>query len=313
METILVWTLVITAIAILLMLIMLIASERELKRKSAEVEALLSRYQANGVEDSVEYISAEQSAEEHKARYTEITALNQRLQSTIDTLRTELQRLRAENAGLRQKSKEIRGQGTTLSRGAASPKFPTFTLRTAGRRSKTQKRKWRNTFAVSAASLLLMAGVTVYFIPDWRETNIGEVGVGSVPSESQFPATLASTEISKPSDTPESMELATTKESEIPLAAPPVAQIPPSTTTKPSTPKIVISKTSAPLNASYEIIEPTRVFSEPSEGSRSVARVEAGTEINVVGVRGEWLEVRSRHGRPPGFVRRSTAVKQERN
>ena len=124
METILVWTLVITAIAILLMLIMLIASERELKRKNAEVEALLSRHQATGVQDTVECISTEQPAEKHKVRDTEITALNRRMQSTIDTLQTELQRLRAENAGLSQKSKEIRGQGTPPSRDAASPILP---------------------------------------------------------------------------------------------------------------------------------------------------------------------------------------------
>jgi tetratricopeptide (TPR) repeat protein len=57
----------------------------------------------------------------------------------------------------------------------------------------------------------------------------------------------------------------------------------------------------------YEVLYPTSVYSEPREDSQRVAQIEAGTKINVVEVRGEWLEVRSRQGRPPGFVKKDAA------
>jgi hypothetical protein len=66
----------------------------------------------------------------------------------------------------------------------------------------------------------------------------------------------------------------------------------------------------APTRSSYQVIRSTRVFSEPNESSRPVALIDAGTEIDVVGVHGQWLEVRSRHGRPPGFIRINNAVKR---
>ena len=53
---------------------------------------------------------------------------------------------------------------------------------------------------------------------------------------------------------------------------------------------------------SYEIVQPTRVFSAPSEHSQLVANVEPGTQVNVVDSRNGWLEIRSKHGRPPGFI-----------
>lgn len=57
----------------------------------------------------------------------------------------------------------------------------------------------------------------------------------------------------------------------------------------------------------YEVIRTTSVFSEPRENSRRVAQVEAGTRVNVVDARGDWLEVRSRQGRPPGFIKKDAA------
>jgi hypothetical protein len=60
---------------------------------------------------------------------------------------------------------------------------------------------------------------------------------------------------------------------------------------------------------SYEIIQPTRVFSAPSEHSQLVANVEPGTQVNVVDSRNGWLEIRSKHGRPPGFIQKTAAVR----
>jgi hypothetical protein len=64
---------------------------------------------------------------------------------------------------------------------------------------------------------------------------------------------------------------------------------------------------------SYEIIQPTRVFSAPSEHSQLVANVEPGTQVNVVDSRNGWLEIRSKHGRPPGFIQKTAAIRIGRN
>ena len=58
----------------------------------------------------------------------------------------------------------------------------------------------------------------------------------------------------------------------------------------------------------YEAIRDTAVLEKPSPSSRQVAPIERGTIVNVVGSQGEWLEVRSRHGKPPGFIRRDDAM-----
>jgi regulator of replication initiation timing len=64
---------------------------------------------------------------------------------------------------------------------------------------------------------------------------------------------------------------------------------------------------------SYEIVRPTRVFSAPSEHSRLVADIEPGTQVNVVDSRNGWLEIRSKHGRPPGFIQKTAAVRIGQN
>ena len=63
---------------------------------------------------------------------------------------------------------------------------------------------------------------------------------------------------------------------------------------------------------SYEVIRSTSVFSEPSDTSRKVSTINKGTRVRVLGGVGEWLEVRSKHGNPPGFIRREDAMFVER-
>mgnify|MGYP001558600682 FL=1 len=63
---------------------------------------------------------------------------------------------------------------------------------------------------------------------------------------------------------------------------------------------------------SYEVIRPTAVFAEPSDSSRRVSNIKKGTRVTVVGSAGEWLEVRSKHGNPPGFIRRDDAMFMEK-
>lgn len=63
---------------------------------------------------------------------------------------------------------------------------------------------------------------------------------------------------------------------------------------------------------SYEVIRSTDVFAEPAETARKVSSIKRGTRVTVVGSAGDWLEVRSKHGNPPGFIRRDDAMFVER-
>jgi hypothetical protein len=58
----------------------------------------------------------------------------------------------------------------------------------------------------------------------------------------------------------------------------------------------------------YEIIQDTAVLEKPSSSAREVALVQKGMTINVVGSQGDWLQVRSKHGKPPGYIRRDDAM-----
>jgi hypothetical protein len=57
----------------------------------------------------------------------------------------------------------------------------------------------------------------------------------------------------------------------------------------------------------YETVQATAVHESPSSSSRVVTQIARGTRLNVVNSAGEWLEVRSRHGNPPGYVRSAAA------
>jgi hypothetical protein len=59
----------------------------------------------------------------------------------------------------------------------------------------------------------------------------------------------------------------------------------------------------------FKITRSTQVYSEPSDTSRLIANIKPGMKINVVDSRDGWLEIRSKHGRPPGFVRQAAAVR----
>ena len=57
----------------------------------------------------------------------------------------------------------------------------------------------------------------------------------------------------------------------------------------------------------YETVRSSAVYEEPLGSSRVLTRISAGTQITVVRGVGEWLEVRSKHGNPPGFIRSEDA------
>ena len=57
----------------------------------------------------------------------------------------------------------------------------------------------------------------------------------------------------------------------------------------------------------YETTRETSVYESPSSAARVITQIGRGTRINVVSSAGDWLEVRSKHGNPPGYVRSDEA------
>jgi hypothetical protein len=58
----------------------------------------------------------------------------------------------------------------------------------------------------------------------------------------------------------------------------------------------------------YEAVRSTHVHEEPASSARVVAQLTKGTQVTVVGSGDGWLEIRSRHGKPPGFIRADDAM-----
>ena len=58
----------------------------------------------------------------------------------------------------------------------------------------------------------------------------------------------------------------------------------------------------------YETTRATEVHEQPAESSRVISHIAKGTRVNVVRSEGDWLEIVSRRGNPPGFVLRNDTM-----
>ncbi|MGE5219644.1 MAG: hypothetical protein ACM3SP_21795, partial [Chloroflexota bacterium] len=97
--------------------------------------------------------------------------------------------------------------------------------------------------------------------------------------------------------------------SEGPISRDPIELTSEATTVKdltepPSEPK---RKLEPRVRGTFQTVRPTQVFSGPSEDSELIVNIGRGVKVNVVDSRDGWLEIRSKHGRPPGFIRRDAA------
>jgi hypothetical protein len=70
-----------------------------------------------------------------------------------------------------------------------------------------------------------------------------------------------------------------------------------------------LAKQELPAAGTYEITRPSRVYAAPNELSQLIGEIEPGVRVNVVNTRDGWLEIHSKHGRPPGFIRREVAAR----
>jgi hypothetical protein len=61
----------------------------------------------------------------------------------------------------------------------------------------------------------------------------------------------------------------------------------------------------------YEVLRDTALLEKPSTSAREVALVQRGMTVNVVASVGDWLEVRSKYGKPPGYIRRQDVAPRQ--
>ena len=73
------------------------------------------------------------------------------------------------------------------------------------------------------------------------------------------------------------------------------------TSAAPSARQNKIEPAAAP--GTYEVTRRTRVFAAPTEFAQQLGEIEPGLKVNVVNARDGWLEIHSKHGRPPGYIR----------
>ena len=291
METILVWTLVIAAIAIVLMLALLIASEREAKRVRAELRRLRAASQS---EDAAIDARPDSLSAKDRQLTAKVSALTEQLQSkqaVMARMQGEVEALRAENNWLRLETEPHQAQRSDpeaqVFESAPKPRINDPIAGAADHRFGERRHKTRPIYA-AAVVVLLLAGAVIYFMDRGRSRTFESASLTTPPVEQSVDG--------KPEAEPTKVAVAAREKL--------------TETTEPHR-AVAPAKAAAFNGTNYEVVRSTRVFSQPNDGSRPLARIEAGMEVNVVGVRDDWLEVRSRHGRPSGFIKSDTAVIKE--
>jgi predicted nucleic acid-binding Zn-ribbon protein len=87
-------------------------------------------------------------------------------------------------------------------------------------------------------------------------------------------------------------------------AAKPAAKETGAATKPPQSPRLATK-----VSGTYEITQPSRIYAAPTEFSQLIGDIEPGVKVNVVNARDGWLEIHSKHGRPPGYIRKEAAAR----
>jgi hypothetical protein len=228
-------------------------------------------------------------------------AENQRLHIEISRLQEQLagrEELERQVSGLREELEELRS-GSPIDAPAATstgrelirlPGQPAV-IHPLSRHFRTQgKRKLRLAMIPALVVLAIASTISVGLFRSSRE-------ITSSPTETTAKTQLISEDAPVP---PPVVAIPTSRAAAIEVDKKKVFK--PAPRTKPS-PQVV---------GLFEVTRSASVYRAPSEISQAVARVEPGMKVTVVGSRDGWLEIRSKYGRPPGFVRQE-AVRIEQN
>jgi hypothetical protein len=159
-------------------------------------------------------------------------------------------------------------------------------------------------------AVLLFVSTTALVAGLWQMKNTDTtttVTASSLPSSIQNRAPTPAVVAAKPEPV--------AAETPVPAVASPVKEsVRPAARDKVEPAKAVpVAKVQQPVTGTYEITQSSRVYAAPSELSQTMGDIEPGVRVNVVGAKNGWLEIHSKHGRPPGFIRKEGARVAARN
>ena len=247
--------------------------------------------------------------EEEIARWRERIADGEEIRRRLASLQEPFQGLVAKQAALDERQHAFQEELATFARMIAAPAQEISPMSQAsvqphgaGAASPEKKRR----FGIFSAVIVLAAAAV--FAAQYMGPNA---------SESTTPAVMASApgaadrsfQPLKPSSSANTQP-AVIKPSKALTA--PVAKdaAKPAVSEKAESPKAIqIAKLEPRTAGTYEITQVSRVYAAPTEHSQLIGEIEPGVKVNVVNTRDGWLEIHSKHGRPPGFIRREVAAR----
>jgi len=65
------------------------------------------------------------------------------------------------------------------------------------------------------------------------------------------------------------------------------------------------------VQGEYATTATTYVREGPGLHFKTLAKIEKGTKVNVVGIEGDWLKVQSKRGNPPGYIEKRFAERNQ--
>jgi len=172
---------------------------------------------------------------------------------------------------------------------------------------KSVKQQWH--FGALAASVVAVAGAVALGMLGNRFTPPKEVAVAITSGSQEYPVEAAS----KPQSEPEPQLRGTFSPKSTTLEYRPQAVAKPQSKPAPQPRGVVQTVRPTPRRGTFETVLATQVYDGPSENAALVASIQAGMKVTVVNSSNGWLEIRSRYGRPPGFIRQNTAVMVAQN
>ena len=166
-----------------------------------------------------------------------------------------------------------------------------------------------NAIIIGVALVLIVgAGLGIYFGTDLFRPTTKQQPAPAEQARIAPRAPAGTVEEPKVAGETNDSNLASTGQPSLPQSAP---QVPVEASKSSPPPSSAVRRTASA--GIYEILRTTKVFAEPSGSSRTVATIPQGTRVTVVGDNGEWLEVQSKSGNPPGFIRRADATFAEKS
>jgi len=145
-------------------------------------------------------------------------------------------------------------------------------------------------------AIIVLAAAGALAAGFWNMNNSGTTAPAIV-TASALPARLET----KPATPPVVAAATKPAASESPATAPVEAKNP-----APAKP-VQTARIETNLPGTYEITQVSHVYTAPSELSKSMGDIEPGTKVSVVSGKNGWLEIHSKHGRPPGYIRKESA------